>query len=358
MLSRRALIGGGLAWLAAGRAVQAQDIALDLSNLTDARLAELVRGAVEATGVPALSVAVVKDGVVKCAAYGMADLEGGLPATPDTAFQLASVGKQLLASGVMLLVEDGKLGLDDPATRYLQGAPAAWDSIMVRHLLSHTSGLRRNPVGYNPAVQEPDAELIRRSYARPLQFTPGSGYAYSNLGYYVLGEIARVVADAPWHELVEKRVLAPAGMIHTRPANRTDGLPRVAKGYKWQDGRWTALAAPVALRPSGGFASTALDLMRWDRALRSGRVLSRATREAMWSRVMLSGGEVSSYGFGWGLRPRRGRVERLTHSGLTTHAGFKSRFMRWLEQDLAVIILTNNVHTMPLRPQRVVRLYR
>lgn len=316
MLTRRALVSGGLASLLMGHEAVAQSVLpLDLGKQADARVDALIKDAMERKNISALSLAIVKDGIIKCAGYGIADRENNIRATPETAYNIGSVGKQFLAAGVVLLVEDRQMRLDDEAVRYLRGAPAEWSGITVRHLLTHTSGLRREPVGYDPNMEQSDAHLIRNSYGNDLLFRPGSGFAYSNLGYFVLAEVVRVVTGDRWSRFIEKRVFAPAGLNMTRPADRTDSLPRLATGYRWRNGRWIHARNPRGLRPSGAFFSTALDLAKWDRALRTDQVLTRASREAMWARVSLSGGEMTNYGFGWVLAPRKGRVQLVFHTG-------------------------------------------
>jgi CubicO group peptidase (beta-lactamase class C family) len=358
MLSRRALIGGGFAALVAVPTASAQSVPLDPDDPADAAIDSLAKAAMAGGRIPALSLAVVKNGVVKCAAYGMADREKRIQATTDTAFHIASLGKQFVATGIMLLVEDGKLRLDDKAVNYLQNAPASWREITVRHLLTHTSGLRRGVVGYDPAVEQSDATLIELSYRRPLVRPPGSGYGYSNLGYFVLAEIIRVVTRQPWSNLIETRVFQRAGLTMTRPTNRTDGLPRIALGYKREHGHWIAAPLATGLRPSGAFVSTVEDLARWHQVLRTDRVLGETSREAMFSRARLNNRSRVEYGFGWGLGPSTGTVLYAKHRGHPTSGGFRSAMRRYLTEDLAVIVLTNSHHTVGVSPECIVRVYR
>ena len=331
---------------------------MDLGNQTDAQVDTLIKNAMERNNISVLSLAVVKDGIIKCAGYGTADRENRIRAAPETAYHIGSVGKQFIATGIMLLVENRQLGLDDSAVRYLRGAPTEWSGITVRHLLTHTAGLRREPVGYDPDVDTPDADLIRNSYSRDLLFPPGRDYAYSNLGYFLLAELIRVVTGDRWSKFIESRVFAPAGLNMTRPTDRTDDLPRLAKGYRWRNGRWIPARRPVGLRPSGAFVSTVLDLAKWDQVLRTDQVLARASREPMWTRVPLSSGETSNYGFGWLLAPQRGRVLQVFHAGRPRSGGFRAAMRRYLDEDLAVVVLTNSHDAIGLRPPDIADLYR
>ena len=139
---------------------------------------------------PGLALAVIRDGKpLKVKTYGLANLELNVPVTPDTVFRLASISKQIIATGVMLLVRDGKLTLDDPICRYLRDCPDSWQTITVRHALTHTSGLPLEAPGNNGFKVESGPDVIRRAYGVPLLFRPGEGWSYSNLEYWILAEI-------------------------------------------------------------------------------------------------------------------------------------------------------------------------
>ncbi len=146
-----------------------------------------------------LSLAVVKNGkILKAKGYGLANVETSTPATAETVYKIASISKQFLATGIMLLVQDGKLGLDDKVSKYLDGTPAKWKDITIRHLFAHTSGLVRDPPGFDPFKARPDAEVIRSAYSTKLDFVAGNKWDYSNLGYYMLAEIIHKASGKPW----------------------------------------------------------------------------------------------------------------------------------------------------------------
>ena len=133
---------------------------------------------------PGLSLAVIRRGaIVKAEGYGLADRDRKIPATRDTVYKIGSVSKQFIATGIMLLVQENRMALDDPITKYLDGIPASWASITVRHLLTHTSGLLRESPAFSPFTNRPDADLIRALHAAPLRFRPGAKWEYSNSGY-------------------------------------------------------------------------------------------------------------------------------------------------------------------------------
>jgi D-alanyl-D-alanine carboxypeptidase len=170
-----------------------------------------------------LSLAVVKDGkILKAKGYGLANVETNTPATPETVYKIASISKQFLAAGIMMLAQDGKLGLDDKISKYLEGTPEAWKDITIRHLLAHTSGLVEDPPGFDPFKPQPDTDVVKSAYSTKLLFAPGEKWSYSNLGYFALGEIIHKVSGKPWSEFVTERVFAPAKMAATRATTTTD----------------------------------------------------------------------------------------------------------------------------------------
>jgi CubicO group peptidase (beta-lactamase class C family) len=162
--------------------------------------------------IPAVSIAVIKGGkLVKAEGYGIANLEHNIPATSSTVYKIGSVSKQFIAAGVMLLVQDGKVVLDQPLSRYVAGTPDAWQAITIRHLLTHTSGLVREAPGFDPYKIQPDNDVIRTAFPIPLNSKPGDKYAYSNLGYYTLAEVIHSVSGRSWAEFLNERVFDPAG---------------------------------------------------------------------------------------------------------------------------------------------------
>jgi CubicO group peptidase (beta-lactamase class C family) len=287
---------------------------------------------------PGLAVAVVRNGeLVKVAGYGLADRDRKIAVTPDTAFKIGSVSKQFIAAAIMLLVGDGRLALDDPVNKFLDAPPQAWAPITVRHLLTHTGGLLRESPGFNPSRARSDAEVIRAAYAAPLRFSPGQKWEYSNLGYYVLAEIIRAVTKQPWRAYLDERVFRAAGLGDTMPTDATPLPLSMAKGYTGNDNGRTA-DDWRALRPSGAFISTVADLARWDAVLLTDRVLTAAMRQQMWTPVRLNDGTAAPYGYGWHVESGRGR-RRVWHGGGLP--GFTSHYVRYLDDGLTVIVLSN-----------------
>ncbi|HYC89100.1 MAG TPA: serine hydrolase domain-containing protein [Thermoanaerobaculia bacterium] len=226
-------------------------------------LDDLVRAHMDWQRVPGLSVAVVKNGkAVAARGYGLANVETQTPARAETVYKIGSLSKPFLAAAVMLLAQDGKLQLDDSVRTFLPDAPESWNAITLRHLLSHTSGVVREPPGFDPYKVRPDAEVLASAYATPLQFAPGTKREYSNTGYYALAEVIRRVSKEEWSSFIAKRVFAPAGMTATRTTT-LDIVPNRARGYETRQGQLRNAEDWLAVRPSGAFLSTAVDLARW-----------------------------------------------------------------------------------------------
>ena len=289
--------------------------------------------------IPGVSLAVVRGGrVIKARGYGMADLEHSIPVTPETVFKIGSVSKQFLATGIMLLVQDGRVSLDDPVAKYYADAPESWRGITLRHFLTHTSGVLREGPAFDPLKAQPDSIIVRSAFVRPLEFPTGSKYQYCNVCYFTLADIIARVSGKPWDTFLSERVFGPTGMAATRTTTTSQLVRRRARGYAWTDTGYVNAPEYVALRPSGAFLSTALDLAKWDSVLYEGRVLTRASLEAMWTPVRLTGGGVSQYGFGWQLDSLDGH-RQVSHGGALP--GFRAQMARFPNDSLTVIVLTN-----------------
>jgi D-alanyl-D-alanine carboxypeptidase len=299
---------------------------------------DFIKAEMKRQNIPGLSLAIVKDGqIIKVAGYGLADRNRKIPATPETVYKIASVSKQFIATGIMLLVQEGRLGIDDPISKHLEGTPASWKDIRIRHLLTHTSGIVREAPGFDPTKVVSDAEVVRGAYAAPLRFAPGEKYEYGNVSYFALAEITRKVSGQPWTEFLSERVFKPSGMNTTFPTNTTERVPNRARGYSDNDELRDADDWP-ALRPSGAFLSTVLDLAKWDAVLYTDRILSESSRRQMWTPVTLNNGTTSPYGFGWELQSPPGR-RLVHHSG--GMPGFRAMFARYMNDRVTVIVLAN-----------------
>jgi len=292
--------------------------------------------------VPGAAVLVLHDGqAVFRRGYGLAVVEDGTAVTAASNFRLASVSKQFTAAAVLLLVEEGRLGLDQPARRWLPELPPAASSVTLRQLLSHTSGLPDYEDLMDPAdsrqVHDADVLALLAREDR-LDFTPGTAYRYSNSGYALLALIVGRASAQDFATFLQQRIFGPLHMTHT--VAHQDGVDTVtarAYGYSWLDGRWqrTDQSTTSAVLGDGGIYSSLDDLARWDAALYDDRLLSAASRRAMFSpATATTEPDVPHYGFGWRLN---GRMQ--WHSGESI--GFRNVILRYPDRHLTVIVLSN-----------------
>jgi len=287
---------------------------------------------------PGLSLVVARGGeIIKAEGYGLVDTDRRVPATRDTVYKIGSVSKQFIATGIMLLVQESRISLDAAIGNYLDGAPASWAPITIRHLLTHTSGLVRESPAFDPSSNRADGDLIRALHAVPLRFAPGEKWEYSNAGYVALAEIIRIVTGQPWTEYLHQKIFVPAGMDATLPTNTAASVPPRALGYTGRDNQRKA-EEWRALRASGAFLSTVLNLAKWDALLYTDRILNNTARRQMWTEVRLNDGTIAPYGFGWHVESIRGR-RRVWHGGGLP--GFSSHFVRFVDDGLTVVVLAN-----------------
>ena len=313
-------------------------LALSVAVQAD-KVDDYVRAQMEKQHLPGVSIVVIKDQkIIKAEGYGLANVELNVPAKPDTVYKIGSVSKQFIATGIMLLVQDGKVSLDDTISKFLEGTPETCAPITVRHLLTHTSGLVREAPGFDPLKIQNDADVIKTAYSLPLRFTPGQKYEYCNVGYFTLAEIISKVSGKPWGDFLNERVFAPLEMHATRTTNMTELVPNRANGYVWRNGKLQNASIYFALRPSGAFLSTVLDLAKWDAALETGKLLKQSTLDQMWTPVKLNDGTTHPYGFGWELEPV-GSHKKVNHGG--SLPGFRAQLARFVDDKLTVAVLTN-----------------
>ncbi len=289
--------------------------------------------------IPGAAVAVLRDGKpISVRTLGVANIELNTPVTRDTVFKIGSVSKQFIATGIMLLVRDGKVRLDEPVKTYLDDVPAAWSGITLRHLLTHTSGLVRESPAFDGLKVQSDADLIRAAYDVPLQSAPGEKWSYSNLGYFTLAEVIHRISGQPWPQFMSERVFKPLGMTSTRTTDALDIVPKRANGYLFRDNVQHNVEPMLALRPSGAFLSTLADLMKYEAALRGNALLSKAEQAQMQAPMLLTDGSSTNYGLGWNVEDFRGH-RRVRHGG--SLPGFRADFSRYDDDSLAVIVLVN-----------------
>ena len=329
----------------------AASIAVPFAVRADA-VDEYMEGQLKRHQIPGISLAICRDGrLVRAQGYGLANVELDVPVRPETVFQTGSVGKQFTAMAVMMLVDEGKLGLDDPISKYFPGAPATWKDITVRHLLTHTSGIKdwegKTDLDYRKDYTED--ELVQVAMKLPPDFAPGTQWSYSNTGYVLLGILVHKVSGKFYGDFLAERVFTPLGMQSTRIISESDIVRNRAAGYtvesgKLQNQEW--VSPSLNTTADGSLYTTTLDMAKWDAALWARRFLKPESYEAMWSPVRLRDGTTYPYGFAWGLDVQR-REPVIKHTG--SWQGFKTAIARYPEHKLTVIVLANLAEAEPDR---------
>jgi CubicO group peptidase (beta-lactamase class C family) len=294
--------------------------------------------------IPGLALLVSRGGqIVRAQGYGLSNVELQAPVKPETIFQSGSVGKQFTATAVMILVEDGKIGLNDPLTKYFPDAPATWKQVTIRELLSHTAGFTDYPKGFDMRKDYTEAELLKIVERIPLAFPPGTSWSYSNLGYLTLGIVIHKVTGEFYGDYLQERIFGPLGMSTTRIISEADIIPNRSAGYRLVKGElknqeW--VAPMLNTTADGSLYFSILDLAKWDAALYTEKILKRASLEQMWTVAKLSNGQPNSghYGFGWFIETRNGH-HVVEHEG--SWQGFQTQISRYVDDELTVVVLSN-----------------
>jgi len=306
---------------------------------TTARVDALMRA--YSGAVPGAALLVLRDGAPLIRrAYGLADLEQRVAATPATNYRLASMTKQFTAAAVLALVDEGRLSLDDAVRRWLPSLPAAADAVTLRQLLTHTSGLLdyEDLIPAETTQQVHDADVLRllesqnRTY-----FAPGTSYRYSNTGYALLALIVARASGKDFATYLRERIFVPLAMTGTVAYEA--GVSRIehrAFGYTFEQGAWqrTDQSVTSAVLGDGGVYSSIDDLAKWDAALYDTRVLSSSSLRLAFTPATPTDDPAVRYGFGWRITG-----ETVWHSGETV--GFRNVIIRYLRRHFTVIVLTN-----------------
>lgn len=297
------------------------------------------------------SVLVAKNGeVIYKDGFGMANFEWDIPNKPDTKHRLGSVTKQFTAMLILQLVEEGKLELHVPITKYLKDYPKEnGNKITVHNLLTHTSGIPNYtsfPNFFKDESRKPytPEEFIPVFSGLPLEFTPGERFAYSNSGYFLLGVIIEKVTGKSYEKNLQENIFTPLKMDNSGYDHHATILKNRATGYEKNgetvtNADFLDMSIPYA---AGSLYSTVEDLYLWDQALYTTKLISNKSKELMFSKHINSGN--SSYGYGWGLSTRKigakkDSVSIIEHSGGIN--GFNTIISR-IPSDKHLVILLNN----------------
>jgi D-alanyl-D-alanine carboxypeptidase len=301
--------------------------------------------ALQSTGVPAASVAVVKNGqIVFVKAYGNAKLDPPTPATSAMRFSIGSVSKQFTASAILMLQEEGKLSLDDKVSRFLPDLTRAND-VTIRELLSHTSGYQDYwPQDYvMPNMLQPvDAQKILDQWARkPLDFEPGTKWQYSNTNYVIAGLIAEKAAGMPLMDYLRKRIFSILDMKSVTDIDQkrlTESDPVGYMRYGLGPLRKAPKEGPGWLFAAGELAMTAEDLAKWDISIIDQKLMKPSSYGQLEAETVLKNGVGTQYGLGVSVRNSGGR-KMVEHNGEVS--GFTSENIVFPDDRIAIVVLTN-----------------
>ena len=290
-------------------------------------------------------------------ALGLRTFEEMKPLQPTDIFEMASVSKQFTAMVVLQCMEKGWLNLDDPVEKYLE---IPYPGISIRNLLTHTSGLPDYQAIMDAhwdkskvATNEDILEYLRR-YSPPKEFEPGEKYEYSNTGYVLLASIVEKASKRDFIELSREWIFQPLGMKSTdiRTLEEKAAVPNFAVGHlKDEDGNYVnankfhSSDYTVWLggrKGPGRVSSTARDLLLWDQALYSEKLVKKSTLEEAFSPFTLNDGTRSFYGFGWEVEPKSPFGKMVMHTG--DNPGYKTIIVRFIEENKTIIVLNNNAH--------------
>jgi CubicO group peptidase (beta-lactamase class C family) len=282
------------------------------------------------------------DEVLYRGARGLASVELNVPLSPDQSFRIGSVTKQFAAAGLLKLIEAGKVGLDDPLSKFLPDFPNG-AKITVRQLLDHTSGIKSYTdiagVMDGPIRQDlSTAALIATFKDQPVDFAPGEGWAYNNSGYVLVGAVIEAVSGKSWHAYLDEALLVPNGLTRTVYGADDALIPGMARGYTVRDGRVAPAAFLSMTQPhaAGALVSTVDDLHRWNRALHGGKLLSAASFAAMTTPA----GKAADQNYGFGIAGGTLRNRKLQQHGGGIN-GFSSYLLYVPDGELSLAVLQN-----------------
>lgn len=359
----RALLGAALVFLLTAYAIGQAAPALDRDQAAVAAARRLMQSWMTETGAPGSQVTISRNGrTVWSEAFGFANLELQVPASPKTRFRIGSVSKPLTAAGLGLLVEEGKLDLDAPVQKYAPYFPEKQWPITPRQLAGHLAGIRHYKIGEFLSQRHFDTVKAGLGFFEkdPLLFEPGTMYAYSSYGFNLLSAAMEGASGEPFLAFMQKRVFEPVGMADTSPddagpivPNRADFYTRgeaagpivnalyVDNSYKWA---------------GGGFLSTTDDLVRFANAMMAGRFFKPETVKLLWTSQRTRDGKETEYGIGWGVENDEKGRRRISHSG-GSQGGTANLILYPDEGQLAVAMLVNSDESFTVRAIHLATLF-
>jgi D-alanyl-D-alanine carboxypeptidase len=300
------------------------------------------------------AVAIINQGEIQYAkGFGVANLDTAEPVTLETRFWIGSMSKQFTAMAVMMLVEQGRIILDNSASIYLPQLPSSYNAVTVRHLLTHTSGIKRDFIrpGCPPFVSESmTGDLLFEALGdADLDFEPGTALRYTNTGYTLLGMLIEKISGTSYRTFLKTHIFDPLGMSATHSVEPEDrDIVRLAAGHEWRNGRdW--VMRPALRFGSGNIITTVIDLAKWDAALYTESLISQKSLRQIWTPHRLNNRQIASLGwddqgihykigFGWFVNNEPGNF--VAHHGGEL-AGNSVQIDRYISKNLTIVVLVN-----------------
>lgn len=305
----------------------------------------IIENAIDETQLVGASVGVMRHNeVILARGYGYADINNKVEATEQTVYRIGSITKQFTALAIMILVEQGKLKLNDIMLDYLPNYPQRDHKVTIDQLLNHTSGIKSyTDIEKFWEISERDLsrqEIVDLFSSEPVEFSPSENYQYNNSGYYLLGLIIENVSGMSYADFLKANVWQPLEMFDTYYLGKTKPIKNIATGYDHKDNEFV-LARPLGMDnpfSGGSLGSSILDLLKWQTALNENQLISRQSYNKMIEPGLLKNGKQTTYGYGFFMSNLNGH-RKIEHGG--TINGFRAQLSAYPDDGLTVTVLCN-----------------
>lgn len=300
---------------------------------------------------PGVATLVYKDGkVLYRKAFGMANLELEVPMKPEHIFEIGSITKQFTAVSILMLLEQGKLNLEDEITKYIPDYPTNGKTITIHHLLNHTSGIKSyTSMGSfmsTAATDKTPTEIIDVFKNEPMDFDPGEKWLYNNSGYIILGHIIEEISEKSYAEFIEENIFIPLKMENSYYGSKSKLIKNRATGYTpaengFRNARYLSMTLPYA---AGSIMSTVDDMLLWNKAIHNNTLITAKSKALAFTNSTLNNGDATNYGYGWQMNTISD-VPSIEHGGGIF--GYVTNGLYLPSEDVYVIALTNRDGSSP-----------
>jgi CubicO group peptidase (beta-lactamase class C family) len=294
--------------------------------------------------IPGLALAIIKNGEVeKLDYYGISNFESNIPIDSNSIFEIASMTKQIVSAGILLLQEDGLLSVKDKLSKYIPKLPSTWEDITIEQLMNHTSGLRDDWDESNAYFMKhnSDEKMLTAQIKYPLLFHPGEGFQYSS-GPFFLGILIEKITDKHYSFFLKERIFNKLMMFNTSVYDSTSLPKHLVTGYRWNGDKYEAgtdIPTAAESRADVGIITTLGDLIKWNLALNDNRLLNSESLKSMFTAGKLKSGHSIPYGYGWYVYFFRNQL--IFEHGGAFRTGFNSRISKFPNSGVEIIILCN-----------------